>query len=164
MTAHDEGDPRGVPRLPRKGPTMTDTSKPHWIVRAWLRIQEPRALSVIYFLAYAAVFVMGLAVVGDPPRAVQGAIGESLVTLWAGMLVVGGGIGVATVLQGAWLFERAGAILCMVAMLIYGIAMSALPVSQPSLRVATICFVVFSILAFAARLVHTRRYSYDPER
>lgn len=121
-------------------------------------------MSVIYFFAYLAVFVLGLAVVTDPPHAVQGTIGETLVLWWAWMLLAGGGIGAATSLQGAWLFERAGAILCMCAMVIYGVAVSALPVSQQSLRTATLCFAIFSILAFAVRLVNTRRYSYDPER
>lgn len=143
---------------------MSHAIKPHWTVRVWLRIQEPRALSVIYFFAYLAVFVLGLAVVADPPRAVQGTLGHVLVLCWAWMLLVGGAIGAATSLQGAWLFERGGAILCMAAMAIYGVAMASLPVSQQSLRTATLCFVIFSILAFAARLVNTRRYSYDPER
>ena len=139
-------------------------TKQHWTVRGWLRIPEPRALSVIYFFAYLAVVVLGLAVVADPPRAVQGPIGELLTVAWAWMLLVGGSIGATTALQGAWFIERAGAILCMFAMAIYGISIASLPVTQHSLRTATLCFVVFSILAFAARLVNTRRYSYDPER
>lgn len=139
-------------------------TKPNLLVSLWRRIQEPRALSAIYFFAYLAVLVLGLAVAADPPRAVQGTVGETLVLWWAWMLLIGGGIGAATVLQGAWLFERAGSILCMFAMAIYGVAMSQLPVTQQSLRVATLSFVTFSILSFAARLVHTRRYSYDPEK
>jgi thiol:disulfide interchange protein len=134
------------------------------LTRLWLRVQEPRALSVIYFFAYLAVLVMGLAVALDPPRAVQGTLGQTLLTCWAGMLVIGGGIGAGTALQGAWFLERAGSILCMFAMAIYGVAVAGMPVSQQSLRTATLCFVVFSILAFAARLVNTRRYAYDPER
>lgn len=130
----------------------------------WLRVQEPRALSAIYFFAYGAVLIMGLAVVVDPPRTVQGPLGLTLVICWAWMLMAGGAIGVGTVLQGAWLFERAGAVLCMFAMAIYGVAILSLPVAQPSLRLASICFVIFSILAFAARLVNTRHAAYDPER
>lgn len=135
-----------------------------FLVKLWLRIQEPRALSVIYFFGYLLIFGLGLAVALDPPRSLQGTLGHTMVVYWGGMLVVGGAIGVGTVLQGAWLFERAGAWLCMFALAIYGVAMSTMPVSQLSLRVATLCFVMFSILAFAARLVHTRRYAYDPER
>jgi thiol:disulfide interchange protein len=132
--------------------------------KLWLRIQEPRALSVIYFFAYLAVFILGLLMVTDPPRAVEGNLGKTLVALWAGMLVIGGGIGLGTSLQGAWFLERAGTLLCMFAMAIYGVAIAGLPVTQQSLRAATLCFVIFSILAFAARLVLTRRYAFDPER
>lgn len=132
--------------------------------KLWLRVQEPRALSVIYFFVYLAVAVMGLAVISDPPRTIQSAIGQTLVGCWAVMLVVGGALGAGTVLQGAWWLERGGAILCMFAMLIYGVAYVGIPVTQVSLRVASISFVTFAILAFAARLVNTRRYAYDPEK
>jgi len=130
----------------------------------WLRVQEPRRLSAIYFFVYLAVAVMGAAVVIDPPHTIQSSIGQLLVACWAGMLVIGGGIGLSTVLQGIWWLERAGAILCMFAMAIYGAAILGTPVTQVSLRVATTCFVIFAILAFAARLVKTRHYAYDPEK
>lgn len=134
------------------------------VLKLWLRVQEPRALSAIYFFVYLAVTVMGLAVVSDPPRTIQGTLGQTLVVCWAGMLVIGGGIGAATVLQGIWWLERAGAILCMFAMGIYGIAYWGIPISQLSLRIASVSFVVFAILAFAARLVKTRHFAYDPEK
>lgn len=132
--------------------------------KLWLRVQEPRALSVIYFFAYLAVTVMGIAVTSDPPRTIQGSIGQTLVGCWAAMLIIGGGIGACTVLPGVWWLERVGAILCGFAMLIYGATFIGLPVTQVSLRVASLSFVIFSILAFAARLVRTRRYAYDPEK
>lgn len=134
------------------------------LLKLWLRVQEPRALSVIYFFAYLAVAVMGMAVILDPPRTIQGSIGQTLVACWAGMLFVGGWLGAATALQGVWWLERAGAILCMAAMAIYGVAAAGIPITQLSIRTATICFVVFAILAFAARLVKTRHYAYDPEK
>lgn len=134
------------------------------LYRLWLRVQEPRALSVIYFFVYLAVAVMGLAVLIDPPRAIHNSIGTTLLSAWCGLLILGGGIGVFTVLQGAWWLERAGAIACMTAMAIYGAAILGVPVTQGSQRVATVCFVVFAILAFAVRLVKTSKYSYDPEK
>lgn len=130
----------------------------------WLRIQEPRAMTAIYFFVYLAVAVMGLAVLADPPTNIAESIGPILMTLWAGLLIMGGGIGAATVLQGQWWLERAGAIACMFAMAIYGAAFVGVPVAQVSQRVATVCFVLFAILAFAVRLVKTRKYSYDPEK
>lgn len=119
---------------------------------------------MIYFFVYLTVAIMGLAVVLDPPTAIHTSIGSLLLNLWAVLLVVGGGIGVGTVLQGAWWLERAGAIACMFAMAIYGVALAGVPLAQPSQRVASLCFVIFAILAFAVRLVKTIKYSYDPEK
>jgi lysylphosphatidylglycerol synthetase-like protein (DUF2156 family) len=130
----------------------------------WLRVQEPRALSAIYFFAYVAITIVGVAVTVDPPRTVQGSIGHALVVLWAILLLVGGGIGASSVLQGAWWLERVGAIACGFAMLIYGVAIAGTPATQISLRIATLAFITFAALAFAARLVKVSRYAYDPEK
>lgn len=135
-----------------------------YALRLWSRVQEPRALSAIYFFAYVAVTIVGIAVAFDPPRALQGTIGHLLVVLWAGLLLVGGGIGACSVLQGAWWLERVGAIACGFAMLIYGVAISGTPAPQTSLRIATLAFIIFAALAFAARLVKVSRYAYDPEK
>jgi hypothetical protein len=75
--------------------------------RMWLRVQEPRALSVIYFFAYIAIGVLGLAVVTDPPRTVQTSLGHTLLIAWGAMLLIGGGLGTVSVLPGIWWLERA---------------------------------------------------------
>jgi hypothetical protein len=134
------------------------------LIQLWLKVQEPRALSVIYFFAYLAVSVMGLAVAIDPPRAVQSATGGGLMIAWGALLLVGGALGSVSVLPGIWWLERAATGFCMTAIGIYGAAIATLPVSQASTRIATLCFVIFSLLAFAARLVKIRHYAYDPEK
>jgi hypothetical protein len=134
------------------------------LVSLWLKVQEPRALSVIYFFAYLVVSVMGLAVAIDPPRAVQSATGTALMIIWGVLLLVGGALGSISVLPGIWWLERAATGFCMTAIGIYGAAIAAYPVNQISTRVATLCFVIFSLLAFAARLVKIRHYAYDPEK
>lgn len=130
----------------------------------WLRIQEPRKQSVVYFLVYLGIVVLGAAIMLDPPRSLQGTIGHALVLIWAGMLVLGGGTGLFTVLQGWWWLERAGAVLCGFAMLVCGVAINALPVSQFSLRLVTLSSIMLGVLLFVARLLKTRHYSYDPEK
>jgi hypothetical protein len=142
---------------------MTPTN-PGPLARLWLRVQEPRALSAIYFFAYVAMTIVGIAVIVDPPRSVQGSIGHFLMIVWASLLLAGGAIGACSVLQGAWWLERAGAIACGFAMLIYGVAVAGLPTTQISLRIATLAFIVFAALAFAARLVKVSRFAYDPEK
>lgn len=132
--------------------------------RLWLRIQEPRKQTAVYFLVYLGVTVLGAAILVHPPRSLQGTIEQVLVMAWAGMLVVGGGTGLLTVLQGWWWLERAGTWLCFFAMAVYGVAVGSLPVSQFSLRLATISFVMLGALLFVARLLKTKHYSYDPEK
>ncbi|MDN4646463.1 hypothetical protein [Arthrobacter sp. PsM3] len=130
----------------------------------WLRVQEPRKQTTVYFFVYLGVTVLGGAILADPPRSLQGTIGQLLVMVWAGMLVLGGTTGLLTVLQGWWWLERAGAILCGFAMAVCGVAIQALPVTQLSMRVVTLSLMMLALLLFVARLVKTRHYSYDPEK
>ena len=132
--------------------------------RIWFRIQEPRKQTAVYFLVYLGVTVLGAALLADPPRSLQGTIGHLLVVVWSIMLTLGGLTGLLTVLQGWWWLERAGAILCGFAMLVYGVAVGATPITQFSLRLATLSFVMLGVLLFVARLFKTRHYSYDPEK
>lgn len=134
------------------------------LLKLWLRVQEPRALSVIYFFAYLAISILGLTIVVDPPRTIQTSIGHGLLIGWGSMLLIGGALGSASVLPGIWWVERAATGFCMTAFLVYGVALTAVPVTQFSSRVISICFIIFSLLAFAARLVKIRHYAYDPEK
>jgi hypothetical protein len=132
--------------------------------RLWLRIQEPRKQTTVYFFVYLLTSTLGGAILADPPRSLQGTIGGTLVLIWAWMLVLGGGTGLATVLQGWWWLERAGAALCTFAMGVCGVAIWALPVTQVSMRLVTLCLMMLALLLFVARLLKTRHYSYDPEK
>jgi hypothetical protein len=115
-------------------------------------------------LVYLLTTGLGGAILADPPHSLQGTIGQALVMVWAAMLVLGGGTGLLTVLQGWWWLERAGAWLCIFAMGVYGAAVLALPVTQFSLRVATIIYATLGLMLFVVRIIKTRHYSYDPEK
>jgi hypothetical protein len=136
----------------------------HGLYQLWLRVQEPRKQTTVYFFVYLLTLTLGGAILADPPRSLQGTIGGALVLIWAGMLVLGGGTGLATVLQGWWWLERAGAALCTFAMGVCGVAIWALPVTQVSMRLVTLCLMMLALLLFVARLLKTRHYSYDPEK
>lgn len=136
----------------------------NWIHSLWLRVQEPRKQTAAYFFVYALTTTLGAAILIDPPRSLQGTIGQVLVMAWAAMLVLGGATGLLTVLQGWWWLERAGTALCGFAMLVYGAAISALPISQFSLRLATVAFMLLGFMVFLVRLLKTSHYSYDPEK
>ena len=130
----------------------------------WLRVQEPRALSAIYFFAYLVISILGLAVVIDPPRTIQSSIGHALLIAWGTMLLIGGALGSVSVLPGIWWMERAATGFCMTAIAIYGATVCFMPVTQVSIRIASLCFIIFALLAFATRLVKIRHFAYDPEK
>ena len=134
------------------------------LLRLWLRIQEPRKQSVAYFFIYALTTTLGAAILADPPRSLQGTIGQVLVMVWAAMLVLGGGTGLLTVLQGWWWLERAGTVLCGFAMLVCGVAIGGLPVTQVSMRLVTICLMMLGFMLFLVRFLKTSHSSYDPEK
>ncbi|WGM21873.1 hypothetical protein QEH68_06780 [Paenarthrobacter sp. OM7] len=130
----------------------------------WLKVQEPRALSAIFFFAYLVISVLGLAVAIDPPRSIQSSIGQGLMVGWGALLLIGGVLGSISVLPGIWWMERAATGFCMTAIGIYGVAVAGLPVTQISTRIGTLCFVIFALLMFATRLVKIRHFAYDPEK
>lgn len=135
-----------------------------WLHILWLRVQEPRKQSAAYFFVYGLTTTLGAAILLDPPRSLQGTIGGNLVMVWAAMLVLGGGTGLLTVLQGWWWLERAGTSLCGFAMLVCGVAIWALPVTQFSMRMVTLCLMLLGFMIFLVRLLKTSHYSYDPEK
>jgi hypothetical protein len=108
--------------------------------------------------------VVEVAILADPPRSLQGTIGQVLVLVWAAMLVLGGGTGLLTVLQGWWWLERAGTVLCGFAMLVCGVAIGSLPVTQISMRLVTICLMMLGFRLFLVRFLKTSHSSYDPEK
>lgn len=135
-----------------------------FVLSLWLRVQEPRKQSAVYFIVYLLTTSLGGIILIDPPRSLSGTLGQLLIMVWAGMMALGGGTGLLFVLQGWWWLERAGTWLCTFAMGVYGCAIWALPVSQLSLRMATMLFMFLGMLIFVVRLLKTRHYSYDPEK
>lgn len=133
-------------------------------LRLWLRIQEPRFHSVAYCFAYLAMAVGGTAVIIDPPRNIESDTGAVLMFCWAGLLVFGGVLGAITTLPGIWWLERAATWACMTAIIIYGVIILSMPLTQVSTRILSVCFIIFALLAFSVRLVKIKSFAYDPEQ
>jgi hypothetical protein len=134
------------------------------LLTMWLMIQEPRFFSICYCGAYLMMAIAGTAVLLDPPRTMEHGLGEILVHVWAGLLIFGGVLGSLTTLPGIWWLERPATIACMFAITIYGAAVLALPLTQPSARIVSMCFIAFALLTFAVRLVKIKHFAYDPEK
>lgn len=74
--------------------------------RAWQRVNEPRVISVLYFLQYVVMAGVGVYALLEPPTSVEGRIGGTAMTLLATLLTVGGLIGSIAALPGKYWLER----------------------------------------------------------
>jgi hypothetical protein len=135
-----------------------------WTVAVWLRIQEPRIVSVIQFFVYLAAAASGLAAVLSPPRSIEATAGAGLTLYWAWLLLLGGSLGAIAVLPGIWWLERSAVLACAGAALIYGVNIFALHLTESGNRLVQLFMILIVALHFATRWFRIRRYAYDPER
>lgn len=138
----------------------------NWPLALWLKIQEPRIVSVIQFFVYLLALAAGWAALAKPPRSVEVTAGQGLTFYWSIMLICGGVLGAITVLPGWWLFERAATIACLGSTVIYGVTIwsSHVAGSGSGNRIPQLCMVLIVAAHFAKRWFSIRRYAYDPER
>lgn len=132
--------------------------------RLWLRVQEPRVITVYQCVIYVAVTLTGIAALLSPPMSIEGAIGPLLTRMFAVFLLTGGALGAIAVLPGIWWLERAAVIACATGALIYAGVVLSLQVTQTGSRLVQLGVIVWALLSIAQRWHRIRRYAYDPER
>lgn len=74
------------------------------VKRAWAQLHEPPIVSAIYGTWYIALLCIGLYSMFSPPRTIEAAAGDALMSTIAGLLALAGAWGVVTIATGdAWL-------------------------------------------------------------
>lgn len=74
------------------------------IRRAWSQLHEPPIVSAIYGAWYMVMMVIGVYSSINPPRTIEAAAGDILMSAIAGLLALAGALGVVTIATGdAWL-------------------------------------------------------------
>lgn len=136
------------------------------IIQLWKKINEPRVISAVHAVTYLVLLTVGLYSLINPPRSVEGAVGEFAMNLLAGVLAVGGAIGVPTALSGIWWLERTATALVILSSAIYLMIVLALQFTSTE---GTNRFLqagyVFAVLALhITRWYRVRQRPYDPER
>lgn len=75
-----------------------------WVRRSYYHLHEPPIVSAIYGIWYLIVMTIGVYSTLNPPRTIEAAAGDYLMSAIAGLLAVAGALGVITVATGdAWL-------------------------------------------------------------
>ncbi|WP_334121850.1 OpgC domain-containing protein [Glutamicibacter sp.] len=137
-------------------------SKPHWTVSLWIRIQEPRLVSVVQTLIYALCFTGGLVTILDPPRSIEGAFGNGVTLAWGLFALIGGAMGAYSAPTGKWLIEKPAIIACATAITLYAGILVSLHITETGNRIPQLVFVLIGLLHFVNRYWRIKPYSYEP--
>ena len=133
-------------------------------VRLWRKVREPRVISVAYFFLYLSLFAGGVSALLDPPRTVEGHIGELSMTVLAAMLTFGGAIGAPSALFGIWWLERTAVFAIAMSALIYSGIIVALHYTGTGNRLLQLSFVGTVLIMQIIRWHRIRQRPYDPDR
>lgn len=137
---------------------------PSWAYQSFLRIAEPRVVRLMQFCIYVVTVIGGVSAWVSPPNSIEGVLGGALTSVWAVLLVLGGVLGLSSVLRGVWWLERAGVAFCATGLLMYAVVVASLQLSQTGSRIMQLCVIVIALFSFGIRWVRIRRYPYDPEK
>ena len=136
---------------------------PDILLRAWGRLQEPRVLSALQGAVYVVVATVGALSLWVPVPTVENTVGTTLATLWASLLLLGGVLGIISVVSAAWWLERIALMAIIVSLLMFGVTIAGGP-HQRGTQIALLGLVTWATLSSVQHAVRIHRYPYDPER
>lgn len=137
-------------------------TKPHWTLAVWLRIQEPRLITILQTVIYGLCAWAGVATVFAPPSSIEGQFGIVVTLAWGWFAIIGGVAGALACPFGKWLIEKPAIILCATAAAMYAGIILTLHIHEAGNRIPQFCFVLIALLYFASRYARIRPFSYQP--
>lgn len=133
------------------------------LVALWLRVHEPRVVSVLRFLMYIGFIVGGVSAIIQPPSSLEGEVGAVAMVSLAALLALGGAIGAIAALPGTWWLERVALLAIILSATIYGTIIAILHVQGSGNRILQLSFVFGIILSQLIRWARIKQRPYDSE-
>lgn len=129
---------------------------------AWAMVSEPRYLSVVYGGIYTVAALTGAVTLINPPQTIAGELGPMFSVMWALLFLLGGMLGMGTVLQGLWKWERWGNYLVLGGIVIYGGVISTLHFTASGSRLTQLGVLFLAAMVFVVRITVIRGRTYGP--
>ena len=133
-----------------------------WARRAWARLHEPRIISATYGGAYMAMIFLGGVSIFSPPRTIENAAGNTLMSLIALLITAGGILGAITVANGRYWIERYAVGLAGLGMLGYWLMVAYLAVAATGNRFMQLLALTLALAFVLMRLHWVLRRDYNP--
>lgn len=141
---------------------LDSSGRPPWWQRAWGRVKEPRVITLLAWLGYVALTVVGAYALANPPSTVEGALGPFAMHATAGMVFAGGLAGVVGTLPGWREVERLGIASILGGSAIYSSLVLTLHFTESGNRSFQAGFILFTITSLASRWVHIKDRTFEP--
>ena len=132
--------------------------------RVWRSLTDPPHQRPVIFVAYAVTIFTGVMTLIMPPRTIESELGPALTVTWALLMLVGGVVGLGTILTRWWWVERLGIATIILGLTVYGSVVLTLHFVTPGSRATQLGVIVLAGLLFMLRLAAIREWSYAPRR
>ena len=133
-----------------------------WFKFWWLRIPEPRIVSMITGFGYLILVLTGLATLLLPPQTYIGATGPLLMTLVGWFLVGGGAVGLLGGMRDFWHLERVGIAAMIVGVGAYSFIIWVLHATTEGSRLTQEGMIGAALVFLFLRLALIWRYDFKP--
>lgn len=134
-----------------------------WVTEWWLRVPEPREMSVAFTFVYVAAFLTGLATLLNPPMSLSKEVGgEQVMASVGGLLIAGALIAMLGGARRYWKLERIGLGVMTGAIGIYGLIVLILHHSSTGSRLTQLGIIVIALMCFGVRFLMIWRFSFQP--
>lgn len=141
---------------------LDSSGRPSWWQRAWGHIKEPRVITLLAWLGYVALAIVGTYALVNPPSTVKGALGPFAMYATAGMVSAGGLAGVVGTLPGWREVERLGIASIIGGSAIYSTLALILHFTESGNRSFQAGFILFAITSLASRWVRIKDDTFEP--
>lgn len=133
-----------------------------WPKRAWARLHEPRIISATYGGAYVAMIFLGGVSIFSPPRTIENAAGNTLMSLIAMLITAGGILGAITVAVGRYWVERYAVSMAAIGIFGYWLMVAYLAVAATGNRFMQLLALTLALAFVLMRLHWVLRRDYNP--
>lgn len=134
-----------------------------WFATWWLKVPEPRDISIAYSFIYFGMFLTGLVTIINPPSTIKAAVGPFLMGWMGVLLTVGAILAMYAGTLENWLLERIGLGFILGALACYIGLIVSLHFTESGSRLTQLGVVGFAAVgAFIVRYLLIRGYTYRP--